>query len=74
MKKSSLALCGFILCLIVLSVFFIFRQIVPTVLVTQSKTGTIRDSVTGNVRVHAAATYELRAQSNAKVDWVALLP
>lgn len=74
MKKSSLALCCFILCLIVLSVFFIFRQVVPTVLVTQSKTGTIRDSVTGNVRVHAAATYELRAQSNAKVDWVALLP
>ena len=74
MKKSSLALFCFILCLIVLSAFFIFRQVVPTVLVTQSKTGTIRDSVTGNVRVHATATYELRAQSNAKVDWVALLP
>ena len=36
--------------------------------------GPIRDSVTGNVKVHAAATFDLIAQANARVEWVALLP
>lgn len=55
--------------------YLIIRQASsPSVLVTRADYGSIRDSVTGNVRVHASATYDLISQANARVDWVALLP
>jgi len=43
-------------------------------MVAQVERGAIRDSVTGNLKVHASATYDLRAEVNARVDWVALPP
>tara|TARA_B100002019_G_scaffold58946_1_gene50578 strand:- start:1713 stop:2750 length:1038 start_codon:yes stop_codon:yes gene_type:complete len=43
-------------------------------MVSRAEYGPIRDSVTGNVKVHAAATFDLIAQANARVEWVALLP
>ena len=43
-------------------------------MVTRAEFGPIRDSVTGNVKVHAAASFDLISQANARVDWVALLP
>ena len=54
--------------------FFLFKQAVPSVLVAQVKIGPIRDSVTGNVKVHAAASFDLRSQANAMVEWVGLVP
>ena len=36
--------------------------------------GQIRDTVTGNVKVLAEASYQLRAQSQGVVDWVRLVP
>lgn len=58
----------------VATVFFIIRQSSPSVMVSRAEYGPIRDSVTGNVKVHAAATFDLIAQANARVEWVALLP
>jgi len=54
--------------------FFLFKQAVPSVLVAQVKTGPIRDSFTGNVKVLAAASFDLRSQANAMVEWVGLVP
>ena len=56
------------------TVYYIIRQSSPSVFVSRAEYGAIRDSVTGNVKVHAAATFDLIAQANARVKWVALLP
>ena len=55
-------------------VWAVFEMSAPTILVSEARLGKIRDSVTGNVRVYAAKTYNLYSQAQAMVDEVALLP
>lgn len=74
MKNNFIYLSVLVVLLITATVYYIFLQSSPTVMVSRAVYGPIRDSVTGNVHVHASATFELRAQANARVDWVALLP
>ena len=54
--------------------YFVFTQVTTQVLITRVESSSIRDSVTGNVKVHASASFDLKAEASARVDWVALLP
>ena len=74
MKKNFLLLFSLIIFVIIGACYYIIRQACPEVLVSSAEHGSIRDSVTGNVKVHASATFELKAQASSQVDWVALLP
>jgi hypothetical protein len=74
MKNNFFSLLLLVVTVAVVAGYFIVRQASPEVLVSHAEYGPIRDSVTGNVKVHASATYDLVAQANARVDWVALLP
>ena len=74
MKKKFILVLSSATALGIIFVYFIILKASPTVLVTHAKFGPIRDSVTGNVKVHAAASFDLISQANARVDWVALLP
>ena len=67
----------FFLCVLLSILFAIYYLIVkarPEVLVARAVIGDIRDSVTGNVKVYPSATFELKSEANAKVDWVEVLP
>jgi RND family efflux transporter MFP subunit len=60
---------------IAFSATWFFEEIfVSEILVVKAKDAYIRDSVTGNIRVHAAATYDLKAEVSGEVQWVAVLP
>jgi len=74
MEKKSFFLLFFLLGGIFISVYFLYLDSRASFMVAQVERGAIRDSVTGNLKVHASATYDLRAEVNARVDWVALPP
>ena len=74
MKKKFILVLSSATALGVIFVYFIIIKASPTVIVTRAEFGPIRDSVTGNVKVHAATSFDLISQANARVDWVALLP
>lgn len=71
--KISLFFC-FILSVALAATWFFDEIFVSEILVVKAKDGYIRDSVTGNIRVHAAATYDLKAEASGEVQWVAVLP
>lgn len=56
------------------SIWYLIVSNHQSVQVAEARYGGIRDSVTGNVRVHATSSYELRSQSQAFVSQVASLP
>lgn len=61
--------------LVLFFVLLSFRDNLKTeALVTEVRTGEITDSVTGNVRVLAESSYELRSRSQGTVRYAALLP
>lgn len=61
--------------LVLFFVLLSFRDNLKTeALVTEVRTGEITDSVTGNVRVLAETSYELRSRSQGTVRYAALLP
>jgi len=71
--KITLFLC-FILGFAFIISRFLVGMFVAETLVVKARDGYIRDSVTGNIRVHAGATYDLKAEASGKVEWVAVLP
>jgi len=71
--KISLFFC-FILGVAFIASRFLVEMFASETLVVKAKDGYIRDSVTGNIRVHAAATYDLKAEASGEVQWVAILP
>jgi len=72
-NKTFLALAALTLILCAFG-YYVFTQVATSVLVSKAELGSIRDSVTGNVKVHASATFDLKSEASARVDWVALLP
>ena len=74
MKNKTFSLFLFIAFTICSLVYFVFTQVTTQVLVARVESSSIRDSVTGNVKVHASATFDLKSEASARVDWVALLP
>jgi membrane fusion protein (multidrug efflux system) len=55
-------------------VTFIFRQFQEEAVTTVVKKGTIRDSVSGNVRVLAGLSYQLRSETQSQIVYAALIP
>jgi RND family efflux transporter MFP subunit len=74
MKKKTFPLFLFIVLLFCSLGYFVFTKVTTQVLVARVESASIRDSVTGNVKVHASATFDLKSEASAMVDWVALLP
>jgi RND family efflux transporter MFP subunit len=74
MKNKAFSLFLFIALTICSLGYFVFTKVTTQVLVTRVESASIRDSVTGNVKVHASATFDLKSEASARVDWVALLP
>jgi RND family efflux transporter MFP subunit len=74
MKNKTFSLFLFITLTICSLGYFVFTKVTTQVLVTRVESASIRDSVTGNVKVHASATFDLKSEASARVDWVALLP
>ena len=74
MKNKTFYLFLFIILILCCLGYFIFTQVSTQVLVARVESSSIRDSVTGNVKVHASATFDLKAEASARVDWAALLP
>ena len=74
MKNKTFSLFLFIALTICSLGYFVFTKVTTQVLVTRVESASIRDSVTGNVKVHASATIDLKSEASARVDWVALLP
>ena len=63
--------------LIILSVFvyqFAKDQFTRNAVISVVRTGDIRDSVTGNVRVLAERSYQLRSETHSKLEYAALIP
>ena len=73
MKKPILFLL-FITLFIGFAIYYGIVQNRAKVLVAKAAIGEIRDSVTGNVNVYTSATFELKSEANAKVEWVEFLP
>ena len=60
---------------LVIGVAWLFKNgLERKVLVAKVQLGPIRDTVIGNVKAHAASTFELRSQSNGLVTSVAMYP
>ena len=74
MKNKTFPLFLFIVLLFCSLGYFVFTKVTTQVLVARVESASIRDSVTGNVKVHASATFDLKSEASAMVDWVALLP
>jgi len=74
MKNKTFPLFLFIVLLFGSLGYFVFTKVTTQVLVARVESASIRDSVTGNVKVHASATFDLKSEASAMVDWVALLP
>ena len=74
MKNKTFPLFLFIVLLFCSLGYFVFTKVTTQVLVARVESASIRDSVTGNVKVHASATFDLKSDASAMVDWVALLP
>ena len=74
MKNKTFSLFLFIALTICSLGYFVFTKVTTQVLVARVESASIRDSVTGNVKVHASATFDLKSEASARVDWVALLP
>ena len=74
MKNKTFPLFLFIVLLFCSLGYFVFTKVTTQVLVARVESASIRDSVTGNVKVHASATFDLKSEASARVDWVALLP
>ena len=74
MKNKTFPLFFFIVLLFCSLGYFVFTKVTTQVLVARVESASIRDSVTGNVKVHASATFDLKSEASAMVDWVALLP
>ncbi len=74
MKNKTFPLFLFIVLLFGSLGYFVFTKLTTQVLVARVEAASIRDSVTGNVKAHASATFDLKSEASAMVDWVALLP
>ena len=74
MKNKTFSLFLFIVLLFCSLGYYVFTKVTTQVLVARVESASIRDSVTGNVKVHASATFDLKSEASAMVDWVALLP
>ena len=74
MKNKTFPLFLFIVLIFCSLGYFVFTKVTTQVLVARVESASIRDSVTGNVKVHASATFDLKSEASAMVDWVALLP
>ena len=74
MKFNTLRI--LLVCFVVLGgIYFIGAHFLKEeVVVLPVRKGQIRDTVTGNVKVLAEASYQLRAQSQGVVDWARLVP
>ncbi len=74
MNKAYLSFGAIVLVVVALSYFLVLGKASPAVIVSQVKIGSVRDSVTGNVKVHASASFDLTAKASGQVGWVALSP
>ncbi len=74
MNKAYLSFGAIVLVVVALSYFLVLGKASPAVIVSQVKMGSVRDSVTGNVKVHASASFDLIAKASGQVGWVALSP
>ncbi len=74
MNKAYLSFGAIVLVVVALSYFLVLGKASPAVIVSQVKMGSVRDSVTGNVKVHASASFDLTAKASGQVGWVALSP
>ena len=65
-------------CLLILLFVIIYQfakdQFTRTAVVSIVQTGDIRDSVSGNVRVLAEQSFQLRSETQAKLEYAALIP
>ena len=65
-------------CLLILLFVIIYQfakdQLTRTAVVSIVQTGDIRDSVSGNVRVLAEKSFQLRSETQAKLEYAALIP
>ena len=74
MNNKTFPLFLFIILLFCSLGYFVFTKVTTQVLVARVESASIRDSVTGNVKVHASATFDLKSEASTIVNWVALLP
>ena len=74
MKLSRTHLLFLFLILLVGGGIWISSKITTHAVAVLVKTGSIRDSVTGNVRVFPESSFELRSQSQGKAEFVRLQP
>ena len=74
MKLSRTHLLFLFLILLVGGGIWISSKITTHAVAVPVKTGSIRDSVTGNVRVFPESSFELRSQSQGKAEFVRLQP
>ena len=74
-KFSPKLLVGFLLILLFVIIYqFAKDQFTRTAFVSIVQTGDIRDSVSGNVRVLAEKSFQLRSETQAKLEYAALIP
>ena len=66
---------GFLLILLFVSIYHITKdQFTRTAVVSIVQIGDIRDSVSGNVRVLAEQSFQLRSETQSKLEYAALIP
>ena len=74
-KFSPKLLGGFLLIVIFLIIYeFAKDQFTRNAVVSIVQTGDIRDSVSGNVRVLAEKSFQLRSETQSKLEYAALIP
>ena len=74
-KFSPKILVGFLLILLFVIIYqFAKDQFTRNAVVSIVQTGDIRDSVSGNVRVLAEQSFQLRSETQSKLEYAALIP
>ena len=74
MKSNKGAKFVLILALMIGAIWLFINAFERNALVAKVKLGSIRDTVVGNVKTHAASTFELRSQADGLVTSVAMYP
>ena len=77
-KRFNISLKVFFSLLLVTLLFFVFQfvkdQLIRDAIVSSVQNGNIRDSVSGNVRVLAERSFQLRSETQSKLEYAALIP
>ena len=74
--KFSPKLLGGFLLIVIFVIIYVFAkdQFTRNAVVSIVQTGDIRDSVSGNVRVLAEQSFQLRSETQSKLEYAALIP